>query len=174
MLKSNLKFFGFILVVVFSISNLYSQPAFRARERLGEFKKLKLLEILDLDEATSTKFLAKYNAAEKIIQEKHQILQDAILDLEYLIRKKASKDEIAKQTQKVMDAQKDFSNTMFEQQKEIRSVLSEEQFAQYLIFENRFRERLQQAIIERAKGKGFKQKGGKFGSPQDEEEIEIK
>ncbi len=174
MLKSNLNFLGLILLLVFAISNLYSQPAFRAKERLGEFKKLKLLEILDLDEATSTKFLSKYNAAEKIIQEKHKVLQDAILDLEYLIRKKASKDEIAKQSQKVMDAQKDLSNTMFEQQKEIKSVLNEEQFARYLIFENRFRERLQQAIIERAKGKGSKQKGGRFGPHQDEKEIEIK
>ncbi|MGC8748924.1 MAG: Spy/CpxP family protein refolding chaperone [Candidatus Kapaibacteriota bacterium] len=145
----------FTIAIVFAFTSAYSQPAFRAKERIAEFKKMKLLEVLELDEKTSEKFLAKYNAAEKAIREKQDKLDEAILDLEYLIRKKASKEELAKQSQKVMDLQRDFANTMFEQQKEIKSVLTDEQFAKYLIFENRFRERLQQAIIQRAKGKGW-------------------
>jgi len=170
MLKFNLKFFLVVLLfVLIGLPKLESQPAFRAKERLKEFKKMRLLEILDLDENTSTKFIAKYNTAEKAIQEKHKEVEDALLDLEYLVRKKAGKDEIAKQSQKLMDAQKALVNTMFEQQKEIKSVLSEEQFAKYLIFENRFRERLQQAIIERAKGRdnknGVDRRKGKFGPP---------
>lgn len=172
MLRSSLKSLLVLLcVALFGFSSLKSQPAFRAQERLGEFKKMRLLEILDLDENTSSKFLAKYNAAEKAIQEKHKEVQDALLDLEYLLRKKASKDEISKQSQKLMDAQKALANTMFEQQKEIKSVLNEEQFARYLIFEHRFRERLQKAIIERAKGKGNKngmdRRKGKFGPPDE-------
>ncbi|MCX7908682.1 MAG: hypothetical protein N2560_04105 [Ignavibacteria bacterium] len=169
------------VVVLFAIvcvaSNVFSQPAFRAKERIAEFKKMKLLEVLDLDEKTAEKFLIKYTSIEKIVREKQEKLEEAILDLEYLLRKKASKDEISKQSQKVMDLQRDFLNTLLEQQKEIKSILSEEQFAKYLVFENRFRERLQQAIIERAKGKGWNEKNGKPKSPRkppvDEEEIEI-
>ncbi|MFN3780944.1 MAG: hypothetical protein ACK4SO_02070 [Candidatus Kapaibacteriota bacterium] len=156
---SNFNYAHLLLKVftLFIIANaLYSQPAFRAKERIAEFKKMKLLEILDLDEKTSEKFLAKYNSAEKTIREKQEKLDEAILDLEYLIRKNSTKEEISKQTQKVLDLQKELANTMFEQQKEIRSVLNEEQFARYVIFENRFRERLQKAIIERAKGKGWR------------------
>lgn len=167
-----------VLSFVIALGNANAQPAFRAKERLAEFKKMKLLEILDLDEKTSQQFLSKYTAAEKAIEDKHSKLEDAMLDLEYLLRKKASKDEISKQSQKVMDAQRDLLNTMFEQQKEIKSVLNDEQFAKYLIFENRFRERLQKAIIEKAKGKGWKGNGGQPNprrqkGPIDEEDIEI-
>lgn len=158
MYRFNLKSGLFFLLFLFSISVTYPQPAFRAKERIAEFKKMKLLEILDLDEQTSNKFLSKYNQAEKVIGEKHEKLQEAILDLEYLLRKKAKKEDIQKQSQVVTDLQRDLMNTMFEQQKEIKTVLSEEQFAKYLIFENRFREEIQKFLIKRAKGK--------FGAPE--------
>lgn len=143
-----------IFIVLFALASIIAlaQPAFRAKERITKFKKMRLLEVLDLDEQTSNKFLSKYNSAEKLIGEKRDKLQDAILDLEYLLHKKAKKEDIQKQSQIVMDAQRDLMNTMFEQQKEIKSVLSDEQFAKYLIFENRFREEIQKFLIRRAKG----------------------
>lgn len=147
-----LVFFAFIA------STAFAQPAFRAKERIAEFLKMKLLEFLDLDEETSNKFLPKYSQSEKIIGEKHQKLQDAVLDLEYLLRKKAKKEDIQKQTQAVMEAQQDLTNAMFEQQKEIKSVLNDEQFAKFLVFINRFREEIQKFLIKRAKGKAFQNK----------------
>ncbi|MGQ9820039.1 MAG: hypothetical protein ACUVQ1_09000, partial [Candidatus Kapaibacteriales bacterium] len=152
MYRFNFKIGLFFLLLSFASTLLFAQPAFRAKERITEFKKMKLLEILDLDEQTSNKFLSKYNSAEKLIGEKREKLQDAILDLEYLLRKKAKKEDIQKQSQIVMDAQSDLMNTMFEQQKEFKSVLNDEQFAKYLIFENRFREEIQKFLIKRAKG----------------------
>lgn len=151
---------GILISLFLFVGNLNSQPAFRAKERIAEFKKMKLLEVLELDEKTSEKFLAKYTSNEKILREKQEKLDEAILDLEYLIRKKASKDEISKQTQKVQDLQRDLLNTMLEQQKDLKSILTEEQFARYIVFETRFRERLQQAIIERAKGRGWQDEQG--------------
>lgn len=152
-----------ITVLICSAITLVAQPPFHARERISEFKKIKLLEILNLDEQTSEKFLAKYNSAEKIISEKLEKIQDAMLDLEYALRKKSGKEEIAKNSQRLMDAQRDLLNTMLEQQKEIKGILNEEQFAKYLLFENRFRSELQRLLIERAKGekgkKKFKPKG---------------
>lgn len=159
MLNFNFSQLAFIFIVFFAlVGNLNSQPAFRAKERIAEFKKMKLLEVLELDEKTSEKFLAKYTSNEKILREKQEKLDEAILDLEYLIRKKAGKDEISKLTQKVMDLQRDFLNTMLEQQKDLKTILNDEQFARYVVFEARFRERLQQAIIERAKGRGWEKK----------------
>lgn len=169
MLNSNFSHLVVKILAVFIVANVaYSQPAFRAKERIAEFKKMKLLEILDLDEKTSEKFLSKYNSAEKAIREKQEKLDEAILDLEYLIRKNSSKDEISKQTQKVLDLQKELANTMFEQQKELKSVLNEVQFARYVVFENRFRERLQKAIIDRAKGKGWKNPENAPGPPREQ------
>ncbi len=155
-------------VLICSAVMLIAQPPFHARERISEFKKIKLLEILDLDEQTSEKFLAKYNSAEKIISEKLEKVQDAMLDLEYALRKKSGKEEIAKNSQKVMDAQRDLLNTMVEQQKEIKGILNEEQFAKYLLFENRFKSELQRLLIERAKGEKGKKKFRPKGSPDGE------
>lgn len=176
MLKFSFKQAVILAIILIAVqSNIFAQPAFRAKERIAEFKKMKLLEVLDLDEKSSEKFLAKYNSAEKAIREKQEKLDEAILDLEYLIRKKANKEDLTKQSQKVMDLQRDLMNTMFEQQKEIKSVLTEEQFARYLVFENRFREQLQKAIIERAKGRGWQNRNGdtpgprKKGPPSDDD-----
>lgn len=160
--------FATFVALISSAAILIAQPPFHARERISEFKKIKLLEILDLDEQASEKFLAKYNSAEKIITEKLEKVQDAMLDLEYALRKKSGKEEITKNTQKVMDAQRDLLNTMFEQQKEIRTVLNEEQFAKYLLFENKFRGELQRLLIERAKGEKGKKKFKPKGPPDDE------
>lgn len=169
MLTFNWKYlFATIIVLMYSATILIAQPPFHARERISEFKKIKLLEILDLDEQTSEKFLAKYNSAEKIIAEKLEKVQDAMLDLEYALRKKSGKEEIAKNSQKVMDAQHDLLNTMFEQQKDIKRILNEEQFAKYLLFENRFRNELQRLLIERAKGEKGKKKLKPKGPRYDE------
>lgn len=157
-----------LVALICSATISIAQPPFHARERISEFKKIKLLEILNLDEQTSEKFLAKYNFAEKIITEKLEKLQDAMLDLEYALRKKSGKEEITKNTQKVMDAQHDLLNTMFEQQKQIKTVLNEEQFAKYLLFENKFRGELQRLLIERAKGEKGKKKFKPKGPPDDE------
>lgn len=152
MSRFSLKFGIFIFLFAFVSIIVLAQPAFRAKERITEFKKMKLLDLLDFDEQTSNKFLSKYSSAEKLIGEKRDKLQEAILDLEYLIRKKAKKEDIQKQSQIVMDAQRDLVNTMFEQQMEIKSILSDEQFAKYLIFENRFRKEIQKFLFRRAKG----------------------
>lgn len=91
MLKFSFKQAVILAIILIAVqSNIFAQPAFRAKERIAEFKKMKLLEVLDLDEKSSEKFLAKYNSAEKAIREKQEKLDEAILDLEYLIRKKSN------------------------------------------------------------------------------------
>ena len=104
----------FIALYLLIDSNAFSQPNPKAIEQLKQFKKIKLLEILDLDEATAEKFLVKYNANEKKVEEKKKLLDDAVQDLENSLKNVASKDEISKKTERVLQVTQEFQKAIDE------------------------------------------------------------
>lgn len=144
----------FIALYLLIDSNAFSQPNPKAIEQLKQFKKIKLLEILDLDEATAEKFLVKYNANEKKVEEKKKLLDDAVQDLENSLKNVASKDEISKKTERVLQVTQEFQKAIDESLQSMKSILNEVQYAKYIIFEQRFRGEVQKAIIERMKKRG--------------------
>ena len=156
MLKYHLKTLLIIFLAFFLLfnSNAFAQPNPKAMEQLKQFKKIKLLEILDLDEATAEKFLVKYNANEKKVEEKKKQLDDAVQDLESSLKNVASKDEISKKTEKVLQLTQEFQKIIDESLQSMKSILNEVQYAKYIIFEQRFRGEVQRAIIERMKKRG--------------------
>lgn len=144
-----------LLAIVFLFSiDAKSQPNPRAYEQLKQFKKIKMLEILDLDEGTAEKFLVKYTANEKKVEEKKKQLDDAVGDLENSIKNVASKDEISKKTDKVLQLTQEFQKLIDESLQAMKSILNEVQYAKYIIFEHRFRGEVQRAIIEKMKKRG--------------------
>ncbi|MCX7736970.1 MAG: hypothetical protein N2319_09680 [Candidatus Kapabacteria bacterium] len=164
MLKSHLKRLIIFPIAFFLMFNFTAsaQPNPKAMEQLKQFKKIKLLEILDLDEATAEKFLVKYNANEKKVEEKKKQMDEAVQDLENSLKNAASKDEISKKTEKVLQLTQEFQKVIDESLQSMKSILNEVQYAKYVIFEHRFRGEVQKAIIERMKKRGR-------GNPDDEE-----
>lgn len=168
MLKFHLKrlIIFLLTLLLMSGSQVNSQPNPKAMEQIKQFKKIKLLEVLDLDEATAEKFLVKYNSNEKKVEEKKKQLDDAVEDLENSLKNLSSKDEVAKKTEKVLQLTNEFQKVIDESLQSMKSILNEVQFAKYIIFEQKFRGEIQKAIIERMKKRGR-------GNP-DEDEIPRK
>lgn len=140
-----------IAIFVASVS-LNAQPPAKAKERIEQLKKIKLLEVLNLSEEQADKFLVKYTSYEKNIGELREKLMKSADDLHEAIAKKSA-SEIKAKTDEHLKLFESMQNAMTEKNKGIRSVLDETQFAKYLIFEQKFMHELQKAIMNRGEDK---------------------
>ena len=139
-----------LVIISFLAYGANAQPPNpHAKERVMQLKKIKLLEVLNLDEKTSEKFLAKYTSWEKKIIEKRDQIDLDMQDLEKAIRRDASKEEIVAKSNKAVADQKEMEALLFQAQEDLKSMLNETQFAKLIVFEHRFRGELQKAIMER-------------------------
>lgn len=125
-------------------------PPRKAQERLDLIKKMKLLEVLELDETTGEKFLLKYNAAESKIKEIDMQINDISDDLRKSIRKE-DKQKNSELTNQLIAKQKEFFDAQIEKLNSVKSVLSEEQFAKYVLFENNFPKMIRKFLMDREK-----------------------
>lgn len=148
MLKSIHNIAIYTLLLCISTSAVFSQPP-HAKERFCNVKKVKLLDALDLDEQQSEKFLTKYSYWEKKIQEKKDIMETTTDEIELLIKKKASNDEISKKTKEFLTLQSQFNQLITDKFKEFEVILNPVNFAKFVMFEERFTKELQRMLMKR-------------------------
>lgn len=109
----------------------------KKKERIDMIKKMKLLEVLDLDESKSEKFIVKLNTHEKKISENRDKHHNARVKLEEAIKTNNANDIKALSNQ-LVDLQDDFNKSCSDKVKDMRTVLSEVEFAKFVCFENSF------------------------------------
>lgn len=134
--------------ILFLSINANSQPAEKAMERIEQLKKVKLLDLLNLDEQTSDKFLSKYNAYESKILEKKKALDKANNELRESIKKDAPKDDLSQKTQTVLKLQEELSDAVLEKMKVMKSILDDKKYAIFVVFENTFAQELRKKIMK--------------------------
>jgi len=149
MLNSMIKISLLVLIVLSFTFSVNAQPPERMGERMQALKKIKLLEILDLKEEESDKFLIKYNALEKNIKEKQDQLKDVSDDLEDALRDNKDDKELAELSSKVLKSHKDFQDAVSKRFTEMKEVLTEKQFAKYLVFEKKFLDKVKEILKDR-------------------------
>lgn len=108
MLKCKFILLSAFVIMMFNFDYSFSQefPP-KGRERMETAKKMKLLEILDLSESESEKFLIKYTASEKLIKEKNEQFQKANTELIEYMDKNPDGKELSDKTNFVLQSQKD-------------------------------------------------------------------
>ena len=146
----------FLIILIFAASAtlpLNSQPARKVKERIDQMKKIKLLDILNLDEQTSEKFLSKYSFYEKKLHEKKKALDEASDEIEQVLKKGANKDELSQKSKKLLTAQEEFHSLVIEKLKAMESILNPTDYAKFLVFEQRFYEELQRILLKKFKQK---------------------
>ena len=152
----------FILVVV-SFACLMAQGQNRPLgprqvERVEQFKKIKLMDALKLDEESSIRFFAKYNKHQEAMREIN-MKREGMIDQLQAMRKSGSSDaELEKVIKDLisMDAKVTEARNKFVE--ELKSVLSVKQIVDYLVFERNFlqniRQLMQELTQERRQGLG--------------------
>lgn len=130
-------------------------PPKRHDERIGQLEKVKLIEILDMDEETTLRFFArrdKHFDEMKKIHEKREILLETIED-------KIKNDdqsgymeqagEIFKLEEKAIKMRRDFISSLTD-------ILTETQIGKMMLFEVKFKEHIKDLLIDFQKRKGRK------------------
>jgi hypothetical protein len=123
-------------------------------KKIEELEKIKLLDVLNMDETTSVKFFSRKNQSRERIFNYEDKIMDILNNIESEV--KNGKDKDVNKIQKLND---NFINTSIEIEKErmsflrsLNDILTPEQIGKYIVFEKRFREEIREILIkERSK-----------------------
>jgi len=118
----------------------------KALERVEQFKKIRMMEVLALDEQASIKFFARYNKHQRALQDLRRKQVQALVKVQALRKAKAADAEYAKIIQELQSLEGDGREAKLRYLEELREILSNKQIAEYLVFEMRFQQNLRDLI----------------------------
>jgi Spy/CpxP family protein refolding chaperone len=140
------------LVLPFAASAQPGPEDENARQRIEEFRRLKLIEVLDLDEEQAVRLMSRekdFRKQEKVREKKREEL---MAELKELVNSDAHDDRIRQQietlsefNQSMMKAREDFVFSLSD-------ILSMKQLGKLVLFEQRFSRELRKMILDRARG----------------------
>lgn len=117
-------------------------------QRIEQFKKIRMMEVLKLDEETSLRFFARYNKHQEELRA-IATKRDSLLDLLDLYRRRGAADaEYEKAFKSLVALGHDAVRARENFITELHDVLSVKQIAEYLVFERRFYENLRDVMRE--------------------------
>ena len=123
-------------------------PGDRPHERIEQWKKVRLIEILDLKEDQSVRFFARLKEHDASRRELMKEKGEALDRLDRLVRNKASDADLEKAFPDVMAV----DDRMREEQRKyfagLADLLTPEQRAKLLLFERQFEKELREAMRE--------------------------
>ena len=122
-------------------------------ERLERFKKMRLIEVLKLNEEDAVRFFAKQSAHEDNIHDLMKSRNDALDDMKSIVRDKEKTADLQKRVDQVLDTDQKIFAERQRFQAELRKFLTPEQFAKFLVFEQSFGRQMRDALEEMHKGK---------------------
>lgn len=143
---------GYFLLAILPVFVTNAQPARppeqRPYERIEQWKKVRLVEMLDLNEDQSVRFLARMNEHENARRELMKSRVETLDKIERLIRNNADGKEIEKVfpeaeaiDTKIVDEGRHFFDGLAD-------ILTPEQRGKLLLFERRFEKELRDAMRE--------------------------
>lgn len=150
-----------ILTVIILTGLLAAQPQgerwrdMMGPERIEKYKKMRLLEVLKLQEEAAVRFNSKYNLHKDKIRELRNIQDEIQERLEEIIKLQSEIGKDGKEIRKYLDQIEDNRAKLMDEDKrflkEMREFLSNEQMAKYYIFQKNFERELREAIREMRK-----------------------
>lgn len=144
----NLKLMPKLLFVLILISSFAIAQPRKVMERIATMKKVKMLDVLDLESSQEDKLLVIYNKYEKMLLENRENSKEIEQELREAIRSEKESDIIT--LSDTFIANRDEVMTIIkEKDTAIKEILSPDKFATYLIFEKRFKEEIGKHLMKR-------------------------
>ena len=119
-------------------------------KKIEELEKIKLLDVLNLDEAASAKLFTRRNQDRTKIWDLEDKINNTLQNIEFEIKK--GKDEDVTKIQKLNE---DYCNLSSDVEKEklsfiksLSDILTPEQIGKYIVFERRFREDIRALLMK--------------------------
>lgn len=120
----------------------------RSMERVERFKKMRLVEMLDLKEDQSVRFFARLNDFENTHRELSRQKDETLDKIERLIRNKADQKEYEKVFDEVENLNRKIGEEKLKFFNGLTDLLTIEQRAKLILFERRFENELREAVKE--------------------------
>lgn len=124
-------------------------------EKIETIRLWQLTEELKLDEDQAAKLFPKFRSLRELRKEAEKGRIEKITELAELLAKKAKGEVLKKKIEELKELEKRFQNREEALKREIEGILSTEQFARFLIFQERFERRIKKMIRE-MRGKEWK------------------
>lgn len=137
-------------VLLFCATFVYAQPPVGGPgfERVERFKKMRMVEMLELNEEQSVRFFARHTEMENTRRALEKQRDEVLDKIERLIRNKAD----AKEYEKLFSEVESLNRQIGEERQKffngLGDLLTVEQQAKLLLFERRFEKELREAIRE--------------------------
>lgn len=142
-------FFATLLIVTLSVAYAQGGPPFRKgppQERIEQLKKIRLMEVLRLDEQGAIKFFTRYNKHADSFRE-NRMKRNAMLDqVGILIKTNASEKEYEKIIREVRALDTQLTENWLQYIDGLSEVLSTKQIAEYITFERNFNQDLRDFV----------------------------
>jgi hypothetical protein len=127
-------------------------PGRRPYERIERWKKVRMIEFLDLSEEQSARFFARLNEHEKKRRTFQEEETEALDRLERLLRNRASESEYPEAFSAVLEAREKVGAEERAFFQGLDDLLSVEQRAKFLLFQRQFELQLRDAFREMRRG----------------------
>ena len=125
-----------------------------ALDRIESFKKVRLLEVLKLDEATSAKFIARYNLRAEKMRASERTRSEIVDQLEQQVASNASEAEFSQTFAALAEQEKKMFEKRLSFISDLRDILTPQQVAQFIVFERTFNRDLRNIVRDTQKNKG--------------------
>lgn len=145
--QCNISFCIVIFAVFFIVQPMRGQNDTPVLDKMKSFKKIILIDKLKMNEEQATRFFARYQQYEEYIKESQKELEKALMQLDEL--QKSGKQEYGKAIQHVFDKDLAMRKTIVDRMKAMKGILSEQQYAQYILIEHRLLDNLQKMVKQR-------------------------
>ncbi len=133
------------LLLIFNMGNSQEKDP---REIIEKVRIYKLTENLDLSEEQITKFFPRLKELRKSEQEFHTKRMEIVKKLKELLAEKASEQEIVKTINHLQELQKKRFEMQLKEFEEIKQILTPEQQAKFIIFQEEFEKEIRDLIRE--------------------------
>lgn len=126
----------------------------KLRHRIEDLRKVKLLDLLNLQGDQVEKFFSAYNRLQNGVISAKEGMSEAARELHQTTTSNTSEADLKAKSDALLMKMQEFERAINARHSEVRPLLSPLQYAKYLAFEARFQEELQRMILQRARKRG--------------------
>ena len=151
-----LRLFGLSLLL---LTNVWAQdddfdgPAPREKmvQKIEDLRKMRLLDVLNLQGDQVEIFFASYNRLQRIVLSARRTIERNTIELREATSSQSDDATLKAKTESVLAAMRGLEDAVNRRHAELRPLLSAKQYAAYIAFEARFQEELTRLIMQRAR-----------------------
>ena len=146
-------FFTIGLLIVFSVqslSQMHERPPQHMRDKLNQLEKIKLIEVLEMDEETTLRFFSRRNENHTKIDELVKRSDEIIMQMELIFKagKVYTEEELKTLIVEANTIHSEIVQTKSDFINSLDDILTTDQIAKLIIFERRFKDELKRAMFK--------------------------